>query len=61
MHEDAKSTVHKEQSGNVSSKAGTACKSKMKKRRNRRIGKRRTRWKHSEMRSKKWRRSWNEE
>ena len=41
-HEDAES-LRKEQSGNVPSKAGTARKLKMKKRR-RKTGKRRTRW-----------------
>ena len=48
----------KGQSGNVSSKVGTARKSKTKKRRQRRTGKRSTRWKCSGLRMRSWRRFW---
>ena len=49
----------KDQLGKVSCEAGIAHKSKMQKRRQ--AGEKGTRWQHSGMRSKHWRRSWNEE
>ena len=53
------SRLHKEQSGKRLSKIGTARKSETRKRR--KTGKRRTRWLYSAMRSKSWRRCWDED
>ena len=51
-----KASAHEE-----SSEIGTARKSKTRKRRKRRTGRRRTRWKCNGLRTRSWRRSWNEE
>ena len=59
VHEDAKSTAQRTV-GKVSSKVGTARKSKTKKRRKRKTGKRRTRLKCNGLRMRSWRRVWNE-
>ena len=57
--DDVKVTAQREQWGKVSCEAGIALKSKMKKRR--KAGEKGTRWQHGGMKSKSWRRSWNEE
>ena len=55
------SQLHKEPSGKRLSNIGTARKSNTRKRRKRKTGKRRTRWLYNGMRSKSWRRPWNEQ
>ena len=57
---NAKATA-KEQLGKMSSKIVIARKSKLKKRRKKMTGERKTRWKYNGMRMRCWRRLWNEE